>query len=157
MYTFNKIENSGAKYDFCLKLSIDERTKSRLIKNDDEGNEIAIVLPRGYILRGGTVLSGEHSKKLLIIAKDEFVSTVKAKNANELVKLAYHLGNRHVPLQIDASGFLRYLHDHVLDDMVEKLGGCVTNESAPFEPESGAYASSHHHDHSHDHGHCHEH
>ena len=75
MYTFNKIENSGAKYDFCLKLSIDERTKSRLIKNDDEGNEIAIVLPRGYILRGGTVLSGEHSKKLLIIAKDESVST----------------------------------------------------------------------------------
>ena len=51
----------------------------------------------------------------------------------------------------------QFIHDHVLDDMVEKLGGCVTNESAPFEPESGAYASSHHHDHSHDHGHCHEH
>ena len=85
MYTFNKIENSGTKYDFCLKLSIDERTKSRLIKNDDEGNEIAIVLPRGYILRGGTVLSGEHSKKLLIIAKDESVSTVKAKNANKFL------------------------------------------------------------------------
>lgn len=165
MYTFNKIENYGSEYDFCLKLSIDERTKSRLIKNDGKGNEIALVLPRGYILRGGTVLSGEHGKKLLVIAKEEVVSTVRAKNTNELVKLAYHLGNRHVPLQIDDSGFLRYLHDHVLDDMIEKLGGSVINETAPFEPESGAYASGHHHEHSHEHnhehthehGHCHEH
>lgn len=163
MYTFNKIENSNTEYDFTIKLSIDERTKSRLIKNDSDGNEIAIVLPRGYVLRGGTVLSGEHDKKLLVIAKDENVSTVRANNVNELVKLAYHLGNRHVPLQIDASGFLRYAHDHVLDDMVEKLGGSVTNESAPFEPENGAYASGHHHEHTHEHSHehshehCHEH
>ena len=79
-----------------------------------------------------------------------------------LAKVAYHLGNRHVPLQIE-TGFVRYQHDHVLDDMVRQLPGADTSvtvnvEQAPFEPEAGAYQQGGgHHGHSHGHGHGHSH
>ena len=87
-----------------------------------------------------------------IIAADEQVSSVYVDNALALAKAAYHLGNRHIPLQIEA-GLLRYQHDHVLDEMVQGFGLDVTVEQAPFEPEGGAYKSGAGHSHGHSHGH----
>lgn len=83
---------------------------------------------------------------ILVKAAVETVSTVTASNPLLLMRAAYHLGNRHVALQID-SDRLRYLHDHVLDTMLEQLGLSVVREQAPFEPETGAYGGGHHHHH----------
>jgi len=84
-----------------------------------------------------------------VLAAPERVSTVRCADPLLLARAAYHLGNRHVPLQIEA-GFLRYQHDHVLDEMVRGLGLEVLIEQAPFEPEAGAYQSA-------PHGHAHDH
>ena len=89
-----------------------------------------------------------------IEAASEDVSTVHHEDPVMLARAAYHLGNRHVPLQV-GDGWLRYQHDHVLDDMVRGLGLAVKTETAPFEPEAGAYGGGHGHSHSHDHGHGH--
>lgn len=85
-----------------------------------------------------------------VLAAQESVSTVYLNDPLLLARACYHLGNRHVPLQID-SGFIRYQHDHVLDDMVRGLGLEVSIERTTFEPESGAYGR-----HSHSHAHQHE-
>ena len=79
---------------------------------------------------------------------------VKTDDAHLLTRVAYHLGNRHVPLEV-GNGYVRYLHDHVLDDMVKGLGAEVISEKAPFEPEAGAYGGSHGHGHSLGHNHDH--
>ena len=159
MKTFNQIVNKG-EVTTSIELSIDERIKSRIIENDVNGNEVAICVERGTVLHDGDLLVNEDGEILKIISAPEEVSTIRAKDAISLTKLAYHLGNRHVPLQISQDGFLRYQVDHVLDDMVVKLGGTLTHEKAKFEPESAAYAN-HHHDHEHhhdeEHGHHHEH
>jgi urease accessory protein len=85
-----------------------------------------------------------------IRAAEESVSTATAPDQLTLQRACYHLGNRHVPLQISDS-WIRYLKDHVLDDMVVLLGLTITHEQAPFEPEVGAYHHSHQHsDHHHD-------
>ena len=86
-----------------------------------------------------------------VLAAPETVSTVRCADPHLLARAAYHLGNRHVPLQIDP-GLLRYQHDHVLDDMLRGLGLTVETEQAPFEPEAGAYQSA---PHSHSHGNDH--
>lgn len=161
MKTFNKIAAiEGALPENSLfmsvELSIDDRIKSRIIATTKDGQEVGIVTERGTTLHDGTVLVNEDGLYLKIEAALENVSTVRAPTPIALTALAYHLGNRHVPLQIDESGFLRYQTDHVLDDMVEKLGGLLIHEQAKFEPVSGAY-SHHHHEHSHEHEHHHEH
>ena len=138
-----------------VSLSIDERRSSRLITGTEDGTRCVILLERGLIVRGGTVLADEESNLLLVEAAPEDVSTVRARTPLDLTRLAYHLGNRHVPLEITGD-YLRYQHDHVLDDMVRGLGGTVTEEMAPFEPENGAYSHHHHHDGDHD-GDDHEH
>jgi urease accessory protein len=83
----------------------------------------------------------------LVCAADERVSTVRAAGA-ALARAAYHLGNRHVAVEV-GDAWLRYLHDHVLDQMVRQLGLEVNAESAPFEPEAGAYGADPHHAHAH--------
>ena len=88
----------------------------------------------------------------MVRAAQETVSTVYVTDALLLARAAYHLGNRHVLLQITAD-WLRYQHDHVLDDMIHQMGLDVVCEQAPFEPEAGAYSSGghgHHHTHAHD-------
>jgi urease accessory protein len=88
-----------------------------------------------------------------VIAAPESVSVVRCADPFLLARACYHLGNRHVPLQI-MPGELRYHHDHVLDDMLRQFGLEVTYASLPFEPEAGAYASdAHSHSHSHAHSH----
>ena len=145
-----------------VRLPFDERKKSRLKTAAENGEPLGFMLPRGHILRDGTRLLDENGRIIEVKAADETVSTVSSENAHLVLRAAYHLGNRHVPLQI-GEGWLRYQHDHVLDAMVIGLGLTVTVEDAPFEPEDGAYSGSHAgghahgHSHSHEHGHHHEH
>ncbi|WP_432695070.1 urease accessory protein UreE [Marinobacterium sp. YM272] len=134
-----------------LCLPIDSRIRSRLRVELEDGREAGLFLPRGLILRGGDQLLSECGEVIEVVAAPESVSTVRCSDPLLLTRCAYHLGNRHVPLQI-AEGMVRYQHDHVLDDMVRGLGAEVVAEQAPFEPEAGAYASEGHgHHHHHDH------
>ena len=133
-----------------VHLPIDTRIKSRCKIILDDGRDAGIILTRGESLKHGDVLTGSGADVIQVLAANENVSTVTAPKNVSLVKAAYHLGNRHVPLQIDAQ-FLRYQHDKVLDDMLIKLGFEVSLESAPFEPEPGAYGQ-HSTAHSHVHG-----
>lgn len=137
-------------------LALDTRLKSCGPIRLDDGREAGLLLPRGHLLRGGDLLANDDvSEVVRIIAAPETVSTVIAGDGLLLARVCYHLGNRHVPLQI-AAGWARYQHDHVLDDMVRGLGAEVSVEQAPFEPEAGAYQSAPH-DHGHGHGHAHPH
>lgn len=135
-----------------LCLPIDSRIRSRLRVELEDGREAGLFLQRGLILRGGDQLLSECGEVIEVVAAPESVSTVRSADPLLLARCAYHLGNRHVPLQID-EGMVRYQHDHVLDDMVRGLGAQVVSEQAPFEPEAGAYASEGHgHHHHHEHG-----
>ena len=139
------------QHDLTLTLPYELRQKSRLRANLDNGEEIGLLLPRGTVLRGGDCLKSETGEVILVQAAEEVVSTVYEKDPTRFARACYHLGNRHVPLQI-GQGWLRYLHDHVLDDMLKGLGLTVSCERAPFEPEAGAYGGGHQHHH-HDHEH----
>jgi urease accessory protein len=153
-----------------LKLPFDARQKSRLKARLVSGEEVGLVLPRGEILRGGDLVTASDGRVIEVIALEEKVLHVEADSPQALAKAAYHLGNRHVPVQI-GDGFLRIAEDHVLEEMLNKLGAKLQHVEAPFEPEAGAYAGGHqhdemghggkihdhHHDHAHDHGHDHDH
>ena len=145
--------------DARLTLPFDARQKSRLRAVLDAGREAAIFLPRGTLLRGDDVVRSTEGEAILIVAADQDVSTVRCADPRALMRAAYHLGNRHVPVQI-GPGWLRDAHDHVLDELVRPLGLEVGAERAPFEPEGGAYGehgAAHAHA-PHDHGHApHEH
>ncbi|PSW21777.1 urease accessory protein UreE [Photobacterium sanctipauli] len=140
-----------------LSLPIHARIKSRLKVTLDDGSDAGLFLPRGKTLRHGDILVSEHGIEVQVRAADEQVSTIYCEDKHLLARVCYHLGNRHVPLQITPE-WVRYQHDHVLDDMVEGLGAKVTTEMAPFEPEDGAYGGTQGgHSHSHDHQHSHSH
>lgn len=145
--------DSTATLAICLPF--DERKKSRLRTRTVCGEEIGLMLPRGQVLRHGVLLQDESGRVIVVQAAPETVTTALSDDTHLLTRAAYHLGNRHVPLQI-GTGWLRYQHDHVLDDMVKGLGLAVQVEEQPFEPEDGAYAG-HGHSHSHSHGHSHDH
>lgn len=134
--------------DTSLTLPFEQRQRSRLRARLDNGEEAGLYLERGVILRHGDRLSGEDGFVVEIKAAPETVSTVHCSDPQLIARACYHLGNRHVALQI-GSGWLRYLHDHVLDELVRGLGLEVSTEQAPFEPEAGAYHAGHHH-HTHD-------
>ncbi|MDD2058799.1 urease accessory protein UreE [Pseudomonas sp. GD03860] len=127
-----------------VTLSVDTRIKSRVRVTLDDGREAGLFLERGQLLRGGELLATEQGGEVVrVLAAAEQVSTVRCADPLLLARASYHLGNRHVPLQIEAD-FVRYQHDHVLDEMVRGLGLQVTVEQAPFEPEAGAYQSAPH-------------
>ncbi len=107
------------------------------------GEEVGLILERGSILRGGDLLLAEDGRVVAVVAQPETVSTASASDPWSLCRASYHLGNRHVALQI-GDGWVRYQHDHVLDDMVRGLGLQVIVEEAPFEPEAGAYGGHSH-------------
>jgi urease accessory protein len=132
-----------------LTLPLHSRVKSRLRAELDDGREVGLFLERGTTLKQGDLLASRDGLIVEIKAGNETVSTVSCNDPLLLARASYHMGNRHVALQINP-GQLRYLHDHVLDDMLIGLGLDVTVEQAPFEPESGAYGSAgshHHHEH----------
>ena len=149
-----EILDQAQETDLVLKLPFELRQKSRLKATLNNGTEIGFMLPRGYLLRGGDCVKAEDGSIIRIEAADEEVSTVHHANSIMLTRASYHLGNRHVSLQI-GDGWIRYSHDHVLDEMVKGLGLDVKFETAPFEPEGGAYGGGH--GHSHDEGHSHDH
>lgn len=151
--------------DTTVTLPLHLRIKSRLRVTLDDGRDAGLFLERGTSLKDGELLSGDDGVTVRVIAADETLSIVRSDDPLLLARACYHLGNRHMSIQIMA-GELRYSHDHVLDDMLRGLGLTVTVEQAPFEPEPGAYGGStngrshgdhHHHDHDHDHPHHHHH
>ncbi|CAA0118280.1 urease accessory protein UreE [Zhongshania aliphaticivorans] len=137
-----------------LVLNYQERQRSRYRAKTLCGLEVAWFVERGKVLADGEILVANSGEKIVIIAAEETVSEVRSDDPLLLAKAAYHLGNRHVPLQIDA-GELRYQHDHVLDDMLRGLGLTVLITDKSFHPENGAYHNSGgHHGHSHSHSHA---
>jgi len=137
--------------DRKLKLPFGERSKSRLLALLDNGEEVGLFLERGSVLRHGDLLLADDGRVIEVEAASETVSTVHTADAVMLARASYHLGNRHVALQIGAS-WLRYQHDHVLDDMLRGFGLDVRVDEAPFEPEGGAYVAAANHAHAHPHG-----
>jgi urease accessory protein len=159
-----KIPRSAYKLDVKgrLRLPFESRQRSRLKTKLVSGEEVALMLPRGEILRGGDLVTTSDGRVIEVVAEPERLLHIESQS---LARLAYHLGNRHVPVQV-GEGFLRIAADHVLEEMVKKLGAKVSEVEAPFEPEAGAYAGAHHqHDemghggkiHEHHHGHDHDH
>ena len=156
-----------------LRLPFEQRQKSRLHAKLESGEEVALMLPRGEILRGGDLVTASDGRVIEVVAEPEELLHVECPDPAQLARAAYHLGNRHVPVEVGVS-FLRIGVDHVLEEMLKGLGATVTRMASPFEPEAGAYGAGHHgheehahgariheygahehaHDHDHDHGHC---
>ena len=128
-----------------VELTFNTRQKSRFRATLNSGIDIGADLPRTGILRSGSFIATEQGDILRIDAKPEHLMQVIAQSDFDLVKAAYHLGNRHVPLMLTPSA-LYFEPDHVLAEMVTGLGLTVAEIEHPFEPESGAYAQ-----HSHEH------
>jgi urease accessory protein len=156
MLTIAERAPEGADVRDRLILPFELRRKSRLRTRLESGREAALLLERGTVLHDGDRLLGEDGTVIAVVAAGEAVATVTAADPLQLLRAAYHLGNRHIPLQV-GPGWLRLEQDHVLEHMLEHLGVSVLHENAPFEPESGAYGGGHHHHDDHDHEHEHEH
>jgi len=160
-----------------LVLPFGERSKSRLRAALDNGAEAALFLPRGTVLRGGDLLVAEDGTFVEVQAAPESVLQVTAADPLALMRAAYHLGNRHTPVEVGRN-YLRLEYDAVLADMLVRLGVTIERADLPFEPEAGAYGGGHkhghdatfaedyaaaqavfheHHGHSHSHDHSHEH
>lgn len=127
-----------ARTKTTLTLPLEKRQRSRLRVTLDDGTEAGVLLSRGQTLRDGDLLGTEDGVVVEVRAAHERVSEVSCDDPLLLARACYHLGNRHVPLQIEA-GRLRYLHDHVLDELARGLGLRPSSIEAPFEPEIGAY------------------
>ena len=146
----------------ALELDWDTRSKSRFSATDSSGREIGVVLPRGTTLRGGDVLVAEDGSLIRIVAAAQPVLQVRACAEHgspfDLLRAAYHLGNRHVPLELQPS-LLQFEPDPVLADMLRRQHLIVNEAQAAFEPEGGAYGegAGHGHHHGHDHNHAHGH
>jgi urease accessory protein len=128
----------------ALWLPFELRRRSRLRARLEGGGEAALFLPRGTVLKDGDLLRAENGTVVVVRAAMEGVSCARTADGHLLARAAYHLGNRHVAVQV-LPGELRYLHDPVLDDMVRALGLGVTERYLPFEPETGAYGERHVH------------
>ncbi len=141
MLTFNCKITRSQQVEHRLILTYDLRQKSRFKAQTDNGQAVTVSLPRGTQLKNGDILQTESGEAAAIIAAPEEVSVAHSIDPLQLMRVCYHLGNRHVPLQIE-SNMICYQADHVLDAMVVGLGLIIVPETRCFEPESGAY--SHH-------------
>ena len=160
-----------------LTLPYDTRCKSRFAATLDTGEEVGVVLPRGTVLRDGDMLVADDGGLVRVIAAAESVLLVRAPERLTLTRAAYHLGNRHTPVEVGADE-LKLEADPVLEDMLKRLGAQVERALLPFQPETGAYGGGHrhghdetfaddyalaqrvydeHHGHAHDHDHDHAH
>jgi urease accessory protein len=146
----------GAAAAGTLTLPFGDRRRSRLRARLDDGREVALLLPRGSHLHDGDRLRDETGELCVEVrAAEETLSWVRAGDPLLLARAAYHLGNRHVPVQV-GPGWLAYQHDHVLDGMIAEMGLSIETRQAPFEPEAGGYrqgagAGHSHGDHHHEH------
>ncbi|MBE7942246.1 MULTISPECIES: urease accessory protein UreE [Ramlibacter] len=155
-----------AKRAATVELDWDVRQKSRFDCTDSQGRTLGVFLPRGTAVRGGDVLVAADGSLVRVIAAPQPVLQVTACTQHgspfDLTRAAYHLGNRHVPIELRPDR-LQIEPDHVLADMLRSMHLIVQEALAPFEPEGGAYgagghghghaAHDHDHDHDHDHGH----
>jgi urease accessory protein len=143
-----------------IELGWDQRQKSRLDAQDSSGRALAIFLPRGSVLRGGDVLVAEDGSLVRVQAAPQPVLVVRHCTEHgapsDLLRAAYHLGNRHVSVELKPD-HLKLEPDHVLADLLRRMHLLVSEEASAFEPESGAYDASGHRDHDHGHGHGHGH
>ncbi|MBL8339512.1 MAG: urease accessory protein UreE [Rhodoferax sp.] len=166
MLTANKLMPQGAglaavlvKRAPTIELDWDTRQKSRFEGTDSSGRSIGVFLPRGSVVRGGDVLVVEDGTLVRVLAAPQPVLRITHCTQHgtpfDLVRAAYHLGNRHVPIELRPD-HLKIEPDHVLADMLRGMHLIVQAESSGFEPEGGAYAASGH-DHGHAHGHAHDH
>ena len=144
-----------------VELDWDVRQKSRFAATDSTGRELGIFLPRGTVVRGGDVLVAEDGSLVRVLAAPQPVLVITACTQHgtpfDLTRAAYHLGNRHVPIELQPD-HLKIEPDHVLADLLRAMHLTVTETQAAFEPEGGAYAAGGHgHGHGHSHGHHHDH
>jgi len=172
MLTANKLMPQGRglapvllKRAAPIELDWDVRQKSRFDATDSQGRQIGVFLPRGTAVRGGDVLVAEDGSLVRVIAAPQPVLRITHCTAHgtpfDLTRAAYHLGNRHVPIELKPD-HLKIEPDHVLADMLRSMHLIVAAVEQAFEPEGGAYGSHEHshgaghsHDHAHDHGHSH--
>ena len=142
--------------DDYLLLDFDTRQHSRFRAVTVSGEAVGIDLPRTGVLKGDDVLTNAAGELMQVIANPQAVTKVMAADDFLLMKGAYHLGNRHVPLMFEhsAAGYALYFeNDHVLAQMLENLGLHTESASVPFEPETGAYQTGHGHSHNDAHNH----
>lgn len=149
-------------------LDFDDRHRRRMAMTGTRGLEFLLDLENAVALRGGDALVLEDGRLIEVVAAPEPLIEIKGADPAHLVRIAWHLGNRHLPTQIMGKG-LRIRRDHVIEEMVKGLGARVVEIEAPFDPEGGAYAAAHaaqdhghghaghHHDHHHHHGDHHHH
>ena len=169
MITVNKLLPQGKglsavllKRAAAVVLDWDTRQKSRFDTGDSQGRQLGVFLPRGTAVRGGDVLVAEDGSLIKVVAQPQAVMRITpcAQHGSpfDLVRAAYHLGNRHVQIELTAQ-YLQIEPDHVLGAMLKMMHLGVDELLAPFEPEGGAYASHAGHGHAHDkpHGHAHGH
>jgi urease accessory protein len=136
-------------------IDYDDRHRRRILLRTEAGAELLLDLPQAVRLRHGDGLALDSGGVVQVCAKPEKLLEIHAHEEGELVRIAWHLGNRHLPVQL-LDDRIRIREDHVIHEMVEGLGGHVEEIEAPFDPEAGAYASGGHHQH-HDHNHHHDH
>ena len=129
-----------------VTLAYDARCKSRLAVTLNNGEEAAVLLPRGTILRDGDMLVGQDGGLVRVVAAAEAVLLVTAHDRLTLTRAAYHLGNRHTPVEVGVES-LKLEADPVLEDMLRRLGATVEHATLPFQPEAGAYGGGHRHGH----------
>lgn len=130
----------------CLHLPFDLRRKSRQIVRLENGEEVGLMLPPGTALSDGDILQSEDGSEIRIAAANEQLMVVTAPDRLLLLRAAYHLGNRHTVVQIEAERLL-LLRDPVLKEMLLGLGAQITDTTEPFNPELGAYGGGHKHGH----------
>ena len=165
----------------AVVLGFDDRHRRRMAMTGTRGLEFLLDLEPAVALRGGDALVLEDGRLIEVVAAPEPLAEIRCNDPQHLVRVAWHLGNRHLPTQIMAKG-LRIRRDHVIEAMVKGLGARIVEIDAPFDPEGGAYAGGghahapehhahdrathdhddhHHHDehceHEHHHGHSHAH
>lgn len=133
---------SGSDADEQVSLTYDERHRRRIRMTSDSGREFLLDLPKAIALADGDALELDDGTSITVRAVPEPVADIRAETANDLVCIAWHLGNRHWPTQVLEDG-LRIRADHVLVEMIKGLGGEVTLHDAPFQPEGGAYGHEH--------------
>ena len=138
-------------------LATDDRHRRRLAMTGTRGLSFVLDLPEALWLRHGDALVLEDGRLVEVLAAPEPLLVIRCANPLHLARIAWHLGNRHLPSQIFPR-YIRIRRDHVIAEMAKQLGAKITEIEAPFDPEGGAYEGGGHqhaHDHAHDHGHHH--
>jgi len=130
-----------------VSLNFDERFRRRLRLKDDENNEFLLDLPKPNRLKDGDGLVLEGGGLIAVCAAPESIIEIKCSSDEDRSRIAWHLGNRHTPVQVLVGGNLRIQVDHVLEQMVIGLGASTLHLQAAFEPEGGAYENNSGHEH----------